>query len=59
MGMEDTVFSDNDKSKDPTGSSRERYDFLEDGKKNPLRQGCFNLYLVIHFVEWRNSPPFL
>lgn len=33
MGMEDKVYSDNNKSKDSTGSSRESYDFLEDGKK--------------------------
>lgn len=33
MGIEDKVFSDNDKSEDSSGSSREGYDFLEDGKK--------------------------
>lgn len=35
MGMEDKVFSDNGKSEDPTGNSREGYDFLEEGWKNP------------------------
>lgn len=31
MGMEDKLFSDNDKSEDP-GSSREGYGFLKNGK---------------------------
>lgn len=35
LGMEDKVFSDNDRSEDPTGNNREGYDFLEDGGKNP------------------------
>ena len=55
VGMEGKVFNDDDKSKDATESSREGYDFLEEGKKS-LETGHFSLYLAVN-VEWRNSPP--
>jgi len=45
LGMEDKVFSDNDKSEDPTGNNREGYDFLEDGGKNP--RGKYALAFIL------------
>lgn len=37
MRTGDKVFSDNDKSEDPTGNNREGYDFLEDRGKESLK----------------------